>query len=140
MNSAMSSSNKFHHAGLSKLEQDVLIALNTNDVNSISDLHPRLDQFTRQLETAVLTDSIGKDEARAQLYISHNVFIALSQAEQAQLAMDELSAKLTQKLNLLAPLAPSPPAPSPPPSKQSLAEDASSSSTSHTILKNWSQA
>jgi hypothetical protein len=125
---------------LPHLEHGFLTALKSNDIGGLTQFGEQFAQFTLQLEQAAPTDFLSRDELDAHLCLSRNVYIASSQAEQITLDMDELSAKFTQKLSLLAPLAPSPPAPSPTPLKQSVPEDASSSSTSHTILKNWSQA
>ncbi|PLW13581.1 hypothetical protein PCANC_19223 [Puccinia coronata f. sp. avenae] len=123
---------------LPHLEHDFLVALKSNDTDSLNQLGNRFSQLALQLEHDASSKSLSQDEVKAHLYLSHNVYIASMYAEQAQLAMDELSDKWTQKLSLMA-LAPNPPAPSPTPSKQSVSEDGSSSSTSHTILKKWSQ-
>ncbi|PLW40785.1 hypothetical protein PCANC_13529 [Puccinia coronata f. sp. avenae] len=124
---------------LPHLETGFLTALKSNDIGSLTQFGKQFSQLTLQLEQAASTSLLSQDEVEAHLCLSHNVFVASSYAEQAQLVADELSAKLTKKLNFLAPLPPHPPAPSPLPSKQPVAEDDSSSPTSHTILKKWSQ-
>ncbi|KNZ53244.1 uncharacterized protein VP01_32g25 [Puccinia sorghi] len=134
----MSSDHKLDRTGLSQLEHNLLIALRTNDVNFISKTHAQLSQFELQLEQDVSTNSLSQDEAKALFYLSQNVCIASSLAEQAHLASDRLCAQFT-KFNLLAQPEPNPSFPPPQPSKQPVVRDDNSSSLSHTMLKKWSQ-
>ncbi|WAR53736.1 hypothetical protein PtB15_3B245 [Puccinia triticina] len=126
------------HRDLPNLEHDLLMALKTNDTDGLIDFGARFSQLVDEVEQAVLTSSISQDQAEAHFCLSHNLYVASTKAQEAQLAMDEIYDNFSRQLNLMGPLITAvPSAPSPSLPKQSVAED--STSASHTILKNWCQ-
>ncbi|KAA1139153.1 hypothetical protein PGTUg99_036768 [Puccinia graminis f. sp. tritici] len=128
-------------AKLSALQHDLLAALRTNDGSRLAEFDNQLSQLVIEAEAAASSDSMSQDEAKALLCLSHNVYIASTKAHKAQLTMDELHDNFSRQLDLLAPLTPiAPPAPLPPPPNKPVVEDGGPSSTSHSILKNWSHS
>ncbi|KAI7956768.1 hypothetical protein MJO28_003863 [Puccinia striiformis f. sp. tritici] len=127
---------------LPSLGRDFLAALKTNDVDRLANFDTKYSQLVLELEQAITSNSLPEDELKAHYCFSQQVYIASSHARHAQLAMDELTDKFTHQLNLVAPLLPtSPTNPSPPPQDSVVNDNSNScSSSSHTILKNWSQA
>ncbi|OAV92158.1 hypothetical protein PTTG_27730 [Puccinia triticina 1-1 BBBD Race 1] len=136
----MSSSQTHNHTNLAQLQHDLLVALAHNDGNRLAKFDAQLSHLVLEVEEAVSKGCISEDQANANLCLSHNVYIASTLAQKVQLTMDEMCDDFSQQLNLLAPLTPDvPPAAPSPPSRGPVVEDSSSTTTSHTILKNWSQ-
>ncbi|OAV84627.1 hypothetical protein PTTG_09683, partial [Puccinia triticina 1-1 BBBD Race 1] len=128
---------------LPTLQRDLLAALRKNDTDGLIKFGSQYSQVVLQLEEAIPANSLSADELQAHLCLSHNVYIASTLAQKVQLTMDEMSDKFSRQLSLLPPMpANVQVAPSPPPPKEptvEATEATSDTSTSHTILKNWSQ-
>jgi ribosome-associated translation inhibitor RaiA len=128
-----------NHTKLFKLEHDLLAALQANNTDGLNKFSTEYSQVVLDVENAVSSSLMPQDEAIAHLCLSHNLYIASTQAQEVQLAVDKICDNFARQLNLVAPLtAKAPTAPFPPPPKEPVVEDKSSSSTSHSILKNWS--
>ncbi|WAQ82909.1 hypothetical protein PtA15_3A274 [Puccinia triticina] len=124
---------------LPNLQRDLLTALKTQDPHGLTNFERQFSKFVLDFERDIPINSLSADELKAHYCFSHNVCIASTLAQQVQLAMDEICDDFSQQLSFLAPLADVSPAASSPPSKEPVVEDNGSPSTSHTILKNWSQ-
>ncbi|KNE88531.1 hypothetical protein PSTG_18063 [Puccinia striiformis f. sp. tritici PST-78] len=91
---------------LPNLERDLLTALKTNDTNGLINFGTRFSQLVRDMEQAIPANALSEDELKAHYHFSHQVYVAASHAQRAQLAMDQLADEFTQQLNLLADVVP----------------------------------
>lgn len=112
-------------SGLPDLEQKFLAALRDNDLDRLVQFNAELSRVGHVIEQAFSwKSSISKDKATTISVFSHNVHVASSLAEKAQLEMDELSSRFTRQLGLL--------------SLQDSASVEGSSSVQNVALKEWS--